>query len=221
MGDVSESLKSNFLTSQWVLIIVISAKNLDFLEFSAGEFHLDELTFSFGFDHFTCDFEGVVHFGFLDVFPVGYGILDDDLKGSGTWTINEFDEKEGIISLESGLSGPSHNGDCFVEELLLVFIDMLNSGVLADEELGSVFLDCYLGNVEWGVFVESVFRANQTNRKGEIDVDWYYVGLNNLLGSLFRCAKQVFGYQFVHLIHCKNLIELKYYSILNLQIYNL
>jgi hypothetical protein len=84
MGDVSESLKSNFLTSQWVLIIVISAKNLDFLEFSAGEFHLDELTFSFGFDHFTCDFEGVVHFGFLDVFPVGYGILDDDLKGSGT-----------------------------------------------------------------------------------------------------------------------------------------
>ncbi len=83
MGDVSESFKRNFLTSQWVLVIVVSTEDLDFFEFSAGEFHFDELALSFRFDHFTCDFEGVMHFGFLDVFPVGDSVLDDNLKGSG------------------------------------------------------------------------------------------------------------------------------------------
>ena len=83
MGNVSESFKSNFLTSQWILVIIISAENLNFLEFSSGEFHFDELTLSFRFDHFACDFEGVVHFGFLDVFPVGYAVLYDDLERSG------------------------------------------------------------------------------------------------------------------------------------------
>ena len=152
-----------------------------------------------------------MHFGFLDVFPVGDSVLDDNLKGSGAWTVDEFDEKEGVISLESGLSGPSDNGDSFIEELLLVFVDVLDSGVLADEELGSVFFNGYFGDVEWGALVQSVFGANQTGGKGEIDVDRDNVGLNNLLGGLFGSGEQVFGYQFVHLIHCKKLIELKYY----------
>ena len=50
--------------------------------------------------------------------------------------------------MESGLSGPSDNGDSFIEELLLVFVDVLDSGVLADEELGSVFFNGYFGDVE-------------------------------------------------------------------------
>ena len=148
MGNVSESFKSNFLTSQWILVIIISAENLNFLEFSSGEFHFDELTLSFRFDHFACDFEGVVHFGFLDVFPVGYAVLYDDLERSGARAVDKFDKKESVISLESGLSGPSDNGDDFVEELLLVFVYVLDSCVLADEELGSVFFHGYFWDVE-------------------------------------------------------------------------
>lgn len=83
MGNVSQSLKRDFLACQWVLFVIVSTEDLDFLEFGAGEFHFDELALSFGFDHFTLDFERVMHFGFLDIFPVGNGVLNDDLKWSG------------------------------------------------------------------------------------------------------------------------------------------
>jgi hypothetical protein len=83
MGNVSQSFKCDFLACQWVLFVIVSTEDLDFLEFSAGEFHFDELAFSFRFNHFTLDLERVMHFGFLDVFPVGDGVLNDDLKWSG------------------------------------------------------------------------------------------------------------------------------------------
>jgi hypothetical protein len=148
MGNVSQSLESYFLTCQWVLVVIVSTENLDFLEFSAGEFHFDELALTFGFDHFTLDFEGIMHFGFLDILPVGDCVLNDNLKWSGTGAVDELDEQESVIYLESGLTGPTDDGDDLIEELLLVFVDVLDSVVLADEELGSVFFDGDFGDVE-------------------------------------------------------------------------
>ncbi len=211
MGNVSQSFKRDFLACQWVLFVIVSTENLDLLEFGAGEFHFDELALSFGFDHFTLDFERVVHFGFLDIFPVGNGVLNDDLKWSGARAVNKLDEQESVISLESGLTGPTDNRNDFIKELLLVFVDVLDSVVFSDEELWSVFFNGDFGDVEGSVFVESVFGANETSGKGEIDVDGDNVGLNNLLCGLFGSGDQVFGKQFVHLIHCKKMIELKYY----------
>lgn len=50
--------------------------------------------------------------------------------------------------MESGLTGPTDNGDDFIKELLLVFVDVLDSVVFSDEELWSVFFNGDFGDVE-------------------------------------------------------------------------
>lgn len=88
MSNISQSLKSDFLAGQWVLVVIVSTEYFDFLELSSSEFHFDKLPFPFRLNHFTSDFEGVVHLGFLDFLPVGYCVLDDDLDGFSRRAVN-------------------------------------------------------------------------------------------------------------------------------------
>ena len=111
--------------------------------------------------------------------------------------------------MESCLSGPTNDSDDLVEVLLLMLVDVENSGVLSDEEFGPVLFDCYFRNVERGAFVKSVFRSNEGGWEWEINGDWHDIDLRSLFRSLFSSGKQVLGNQFVHLIHSKKLIELK------------
>jgi hypothetical protein len=82
VSDVSESFKVDFLACQRILVIIVFTKDFDLFELSAGQFHFNELAFSFGFDHLTLNLERVSQFSLFDLFPVGYGVLNDNLEWS-------------------------------------------------------------------------------------------------------------------------------------------
>jgi hypothetical protein len=169
MGNVSQGFQVDVLAVERVLVIVTAAKDNGFFERFAAEFHLDGLTFSRRFDDFPGESEGIVFLCLFEVFPVGNGVLDDNLKGYVVGSINKFDEQQCVFGLQSGFSCPADYSNDLID-IVLPISQKVSQSEGASHKIGGLMFFVELFGYFIGVgSVESVFCTFDLVREWEID----------------------------------------------------
>ena len=99
VGDGPQSFSVDLLPSKWVLLVVTSAENVNFLELVPVQLQLHRLPLSQGLYDFSRESERIPDFSFFHLLPIGHSFLDHHLQGHCIGPIDQLDEQQSVISL--------------------------------------------------------------------------------------------------------------------------
>lgn len=120
MGDVSQCFQIDFLSAQWIFIVVAFSQNFDLFILLTTKLKFNSLTLSKGFDNFSGESKRIPSFGLFQVLPVRNSVINNHLKRGCVGAINQIHEKQGILHLKLGIHSPTRDCHNLIDILLIV-----------------------------------------------------------------------------------------------------